>query len=369
MRHLDLFSGIGGFSLASDWAFGDVEHIFCEIDPFCQQILKKHWPNSTIYGDIKKLTNIGTVDLVTGGFPCQPFSAAGKRKGSDDSRHLWPEMRRVIEEFQPRWVVGENVRGLLNIEGGVVFEQVCLDLEALGYEVQPFVVPACAVNAPHRRDRVWIVAHAERDGQPSGEGTRGSDEAIRKKQAWADDPVNASGAGGILNAPDSACERDGGCASQECGACERVMVEGQPEGCPVRCQSEGRACEPPADTQGVGREWPKREGDCGRQPEAEAGDGDCHVTHSGDSGLQRREQRGSHCERCRKGAHGSIAELSRAWERSWPEVAAELCGVDDGLSVELDGFKLTKPRHRIERLKSLGNAIVPAVAYQILKNL
>ncbi len=179
MKHLDLFSGIGGFALASEKVWPKIEHTFCEIDPFCQTILSKHWPTSKIYDDIKQLSSntrsqeqrgvsdssretLSTLrgcDLLTGGFPCQPFSQAGKRKGTGDDRHLWPEMRRVIQEFSPAWVVGENVRGLLSIDGGLVFEQVCLDLEALGYEVQPFVIPACAVGAPHRRDRVWIVAH------------------------------------------------------------------------------------------------------------------------------------------------------------------------------------------------------------------
>lgn len=190
MLHLDLFSGIGGFALAAERVWPDIEHVFCEIDPFCRVILKKHWPNSYIYEDIKTLTNangaglqktgakqqtagLARVDLLTGGFPCQPFSAAGKRKGRSDDRHLWPEMRRVIQEFSPHYVVAENVRGLLSIEGGMVFETVCTDLEALGYEVQPFVIPACAVGAPHRRDRVWIVAHAtgaggERRGMQSG---------------------------------------------------------------------------------------------------------------------------------------------------------------------------------------------------------
>lgn len=99
------------------------------------------------------------IDLLTGGFPCQPFSQAGKRRGTDDSRYLWPEMLECIKLFKLRWVVAENVRGILSIEGGLVFEQVCSDLEKADYEVQPFVIPACAVNAPHRRDRVWIVAH------------------------------------------------------------------------------------------------------------------------------------------------------------------------------------------------------------------
>lgn len=181
MKHLDLFSGIGGFALAADRVFGNVEHVFCEIDPFCVEVLKKHWPNSKIYGDIRTITTDtrgeksgglsgvkrktvstsrqNSVFILTGGFPCQPFSQAGRRKGTEDDRHLWPEMLRVIRLTKPQWVIAENVRGLLTIGGGVVFEQVCLDLESASYEVQPLVIPAVAVNAPHRRDRVWFVAH------------------------------------------------------------------------------------------------------------------------------------------------------------------------------------------------------------------
>jgi len=182
MKHIDLFSGIGGFALAADRMFGNIEHTFCEIDPFCQEVLKKHWPQSKIYGDIRTLANTeseqadtaeqeglhtksGIQDreyfLLTGGFPCQPFSQAGRRKGTDDDRHLWPEMFRVIREFRPTWVIAENVRGILTIEQGMVFEQVCLDLEGEGYEVQPLVIPAVSVNAPHRRDRIWFIAHAK----------------------------------------------------------------------------------------------------------------------------------------------------------------------------------------------------------------
>lgn len=156
MRHLDLFSGIGGFSVAVDAVWPKAKHTFCEIDQFCQQIIKKHWPHSKIYADIKKVKlKRGSADLITGGFPCQPFSQAGKRRGTQDDRHLWPEMLRIIREVRPTWVVGENVVGLISM----ALEQVCLDLEGEGYEVQPFIIPACAVNAPHRRDRVWIVAH------------------------------------------------------------------------------------------------------------------------------------------------------------------------------------------------------------------
>lgn len=166
MKHVDLFSGIGGFALAVDWVFEGAEHTFCEIDPFCQNILKKHWPNSQIHHDIKtfKADDLGRVDLLTGGFPCQPFSVAGEQRAQDDDRHLWPEMFRIIKECRPSWIVGENVAGIIEL----ALEQVCLDLESEGYEVWPIVIPACAVNAPHRRDRVWIIANAKCDRKEEG---------------------------------------------------------------------------------------------------------------------------------------------------------------------------------------------------------
>lgn len=160
MTHASLFSGIGGFDLAAEWA-GWINVFNCEIDKFCQKVLRYHFPNAIQYEDIKSTDFAiyrGGVDVLTGGFPCQPFSLAGKRRGSDDNRYLWPEMLRAIREIQPRWVVGENVLGIVSWSGGMVFEQVCADLEGEGYEVQPFLIPACAVDAPHRRDRVWFVA-------------------------------------------------------------------------------------------------------------------------------------------------------------------------------------------------------------------
>ena len=161
MTHASLFSGIGGFDLAAEWA-GWINAFNCEIDPFCQKILKYHFPDAEQYGDIKTADFTvwrDRIDVLTGGFPCQPFSLAGKRKGTEDKRHLWPAMLDVIRVIRPRWVVGENVLGIVNWSEGVVFEQVCSDLEAEGYEVQPYLIPACGVGAPHRRDRCWFVAH------------------------------------------------------------------------------------------------------------------------------------------------------------------------------------------------------------------
>lgn len=162
MRHGSLFSGIGGFDLAAEWM--GWENVFhCEWNEFGQKVLKHYWPQAISYADITKsdfTIHRGNIDILTGGFPCQPYSVAGKRKGKEDERHLWPEMLRAIREIQPRWVVGENVRGLINWNGGMVFDEVQADLEALGYEVLPFLLPACAVNAPHRRDRIWFVAYS-----------------------------------------------------------------------------------------------------------------------------------------------------------------------------------------------------------------
>jgi len=162
MNHASLFSGIGGFDLAAQRV--GFKNIFSvEKDLFCNMILKKHFPETKRYFDIKKFRGeiyAGSVDIISGGFPCQPFSVAGKRRGSSDDRYLWGEMFRVISEIKPKWIVAENVPGFVNIENGVVFEQTIIDLESAGYEVESFIIPALAVNAPHRRDRVWIIANS-----------------------------------------------------------------------------------------------------------------------------------------------------------------------------------------------------------------
>ena len=182
LTHGSLFSGIGGFDLAAEW-MGWENEFHCEWNPFGQKILKHYWPNAKTYEDITKTDftiHRGTIDVLSGGFPCQPYSSAGKRKGKEDERHLWPEMLRAIREIQPTWVVGENVRGLTNWNGGMVFDEVQADLENEGYEVTPFLLPACAVNAPHRRDRIWFVAYANKCSKRSP-GESGEIESNRSK--------------------------------------------------------------------------------------------------------------------------------------------------------------------------------------------
>ena len=196
-RHGSLFSGIGGFDYASSlmgW-----ENVFhCELNPFCRQVLKYHYPNSVSYEDITKTdfsVYRGRIDIITGGFPCQPYSLAGKRLGKDDERHLWPQMLRVIREVSPKWIVGENVFGIVNWSGGLVFEEVQADLEREGYEVQSYILPAAGVDAPHKRDRVWFVGYAKHNGRFASKVRRDEQESSFK--AWENEVREFKGADSV----------------------------------------------------------------------------------------------------------------------------------------------------------------------------
>ena len=199
LKHLDLFSGIGGFALAAKLVGGIKTEAFCEIDPFCTKVLQKHWRNTPVFKDIKNLTygvlqeaGISEIDIITGGFPCQPWSQASRfSKGEQDERHLWPEMARLISEVRPTWVCGENVYGIIP----KYLDTLVYDLEDQGYQVWPTVVPACSVGAPHRRYRLWLVAHTDRSNSKVG--------AIQERDGstqWSDD----SGCGMDVGNPDDA---------------------------------------------------------------------------------------------------------------------------------------------------------------------
>lgn len=173
MTHASLFSGIGGFDLAAHWA--GIENVFAvEKDDFCRKVLKKNFPELKLYEDIYEFDGTkyrGRIDIISGGFPCQPFSLAGKRAGVKDDRYLWDEMFRVVQEINPKWVIAENVRGITSISDGDVFEQVCNDLETADYQIQPFIIPAVSVGAPHKRERVWFVAHSDSLWEPQQKRT------------------------------------------------------------------------------------------------------------------------------------------------------------------------------------------------------
>ncbi len=340
MNSIDLFSGIGGFHIAGEKVWGNefntIAHV--EIDPFCKKVLKKHWPKVPIISDIKEYKHDGTtVDLLTGGFPCQPFSCAGKQRGKEDERYLWPAMLRVISEVRPTWIIGENVAGIINMG----LEQVLSDLENEGYEVQPFIIPACAVNAPHRRDRVWIIANSRRKHGERPEIRRkpkrqvfSQEDAIMSKRSISDDGKRDDSNSNRLNGDNA------GYDSGEVSQLEKTEV--------CRLQSSPDSKRKRSGT-GLCKNKPK-------QNRSEPSNGCEIVTDSSNKGLQRSERSGTYEKE--KTSHGSASECNNAWNEPWLEVATRLCRVDDGISNRVD---------RVNRLKALGNAIVPQVVVPIMQ--
>jgi DNA (cytosine-5)-methyltransferase 1 len=336
MTHGSLFSGIGGFDLASEWM--GWENLFhCEWNDFGQTVLKHYWPKAHTYHDITKsdftIWN-GRIDVLTGGFPCQPYSQAGKRLGKEDDRHLWPEMLRAIREIQPRWVVGENVLGLVNWNGGLVFDEVQADLEAQGYQVQPYVLPACAVNAPHRRDRVWFVAYAMRGGH------RGQPETTRpnnseKRKVCSDIRQHGNGVRG------------------EAERCGEVAPNTDNAGTINAMQDNGNGAE--NDKGWQGKSQSKSRPFCGDAPDTDG------------IGLERwRNEDGRQREVPGQYASALCESVGRTGFQNFP-TESPICGRNDGLPTELDGITFSKWRQ--ESVKAYGNAIVPQVAYQIFKSI
>ena len=322
MTHGSLFSGIGGFDLAAEW-MGWSNVFNCEWEEFPRRVLKHHFPHATQHQDIREFdatAYAGRVDIVSGGFPCQPYSTAGKRKGKDDERHLWPEMLRVVRECAPRYVVGENVRGLVSWNGGLVFEEVCSDLEAEGYAVQPFLLPAAGVGScPHRRDRIWFVAW----------NADGSLERKRRKNA----PRSNSKPDGVCSPARSLADRENNGPHQ---ATDSKRKRGEPK------SHDRNEVRPTLDTNGRGGYAPDTDGvrlEHGSEPRGIA------------------EGQGKTRERLAR------QPSPTSWDR-FPSVSP-LCGGDDGLPKELDGLTFSKWRR--ESIKAYGNAIVPQVALQIFK--
>lgn len=209
LRHVDLCSGIGGFALGFEWAGLSHPVLFCDNDEWSRQVLSKHWPTVTIANDVKELASdparlVPDCDILTAGYPCQPFSTAGKRQGTEDDRHLWPFIREIVSSKRPTWCVFENVYGHISLG----LDQVLLDLEAEGYTTRTFIVPACGVDAQHKRDRVWIVAHADsqrgrsgdaewQDAASTGEPPRDTRHDPRGMGPWDAEPAVGRVANGI----------------------------------------------------------------------------------------------------------------------------------------------------------------------------
>lgn len=329
LTHLSLFSGIGGLDLAAEWSgFRTVGQ--CEWADYPTKVLEKHWPDVPRWRDIRTLTKESfydrtgkrTVDIVSGGFPCQPFSVAGKHRGSEDDRYLWPEMLRVISELRPTWVVGENVAGIVNM----ALDQVYADLENEGYTVQAFIIPACAVDAPHRRDRCAIVAHCNNRQHIT------EDEAIQAGRASVDYGDNVSDA----NA--------------------------------VRCDLWG------SSEQGVHRDAPCDETDPGSEDVANAeSDGLQGKRHCREQigGARQEETQPEGC--CDVRFHGK----QRPAQPRLGGMAARISDwLDRGMSIpgywmpEPDIPRITtKKEHRKDRLQCLGNAVVPQQFYPVLQSI
>lgn len=218
MRHLGLFEGIGGFSLAARWAGWETVAVI-EWDSYCQSVLKKNFENAIVYGDIRNFDGQpykGEIDIITGGFPCQPFSAAGIGRGTDDDRYLWPEMLRVIREVAPRWVVAENVRGFVNGKNRLVFAQVQVDLEDSGYETLPCLLTSAGADGFDIRERIFILAYANGRGCPQDASKIRLNREAGSKQALAQQmELRRTRGGGIRGIPNSrVCRMSNGIPSR-----------------------------------------------------------------------------------------------------------------------------------------------------------
>ncbi len=370
-RHVDLCSGIGGFALGFEWAELSSPILFCDTDDWCRRVLRKHWSDVPIAEDVKELAHdperlVPDCDILTAGYPCQPFSVAGKQRGAEDDRHIWPEIRTIVEAKRPTWCVFENVYGHIKLG----LDKVLSDLEAIGYATRPFVVPACAVNAPHKRNRVWIIAHADSEGESGraiDEGQRSGKLVGNAEHDGSSPPAiggehkeDARGApkgekaskqsartgergdtGNVADTDSNDGRHRSGSESQE----RQARVE---HGRGGKRQSVGKTDKNVADTKSQHRDdrqhqkRGKATTKSGIRGQARASGEDVADTNGTGSQGQRGQHRLPEDQR----------EEQASWTRWW-EFEPPVGRVADGI-----------PR-RVDRIRGLGNAIVPAIAQQI----
>ena len=360
LRHVDLCSGIGGFALGFEWAGLSRPVMFCDIEPWSRQILAKHWPDVPIEEDVKVLANeperIPECSILTAGYPCQPFSQAGRRRGETDDRHIWPYIREIVAQKRPTWCVFENVYGHLSLG----LDTVLSNLEADGYATRPFIVPACGVDAAHRRDRIWIIAHTNSESEP---------DVTKYEQRMAERPDTMGNA-----------EHDGQPAATQLRGDDETGHGGRQKEQITFGQSSGTGQS--ADGASISRS--EREGE---QQILQTGDRPSNVaytdnTRGGTSRRKANEQRqttkqgweeqsqSEPSRQCEDVADSTGERWSRAkWTKS--EGSRERFAA----SCKERGW-LWKPEppvgrvaygipRRVDRLKGLGNAIVPQIAMQI----
>lgn len=340
MQIVDLFSGVGGFSLAGSWIGWETVQ-FVEIDKFCQSKLIKHWPEVPIHSDIKtygieelKKTkwNPCIPTIITGGFPCQPFSVAGKQKGKTDDRFLWPQMLRVVREVQPAWIVGENVPGIIRME----LENICLALESEGYEVQPFIIPSASIGSWDKRDRVWIIAYNNefRCDNEQKKSIETLSNKIRvneiKKQSRREQQCGISESNFIP--ADIKEQRIGKLSIQQRGQNKTGNINADGK---IKVNSDIKS----TISEQSGKAWPGRNGRTNSISD---------IISTGLQGDSRNDLSGRKKEQERQAGQAN-------WLRDWIEVASELCGSNARVS------------HRMDRIKALGNSVNPYVPYQLFK--
>ena len=386
--HGSLFSGFDAPSVAASW-MGWKNAFHCEINPFCNEILKYWFPNSEHYEDITKTDFSqwkGRIDVLTGGFPCQPFSLAGQRKGADDNRYLWPHMLRAIREIRPAWVIGENVAGILTMvqpgketEVGsqtslfgednrkrillrqeYVVETICKDLEREGYSVQPLLIPACAVGAPHRRDRVWLVAHCadsrtedvrrEREDKVLSDGIAPDTNGKRcnnRSDNWKERPFYYNRK---RNSEEDQSKRD----KRKCRTCKNGSVASDSQ-----CSGSGQIQQKIQSKQSDGHSF-------------DSNGGEWDAPYSSSEGLSTlrfptsiEKKKWENEDGCSVQPAGNVrrASFAERW-KNFP-TQSPVCSRDDGISTRLDGIAFSKWRQ--ESIKAYGNAIVPQVMYEIFQ--
>ena len=405
MKILDLFSGIGGFSLGME-STGHFETVkFVEMDKYCQKVLRKHWPNVPIEEDIKNVKGKEfEADVIVGGFPCQPMSVAGRQKGTSDSRYLWPEMFRLIREVKPEFVIGENVQGIINIQDGMVLRQVQDDLESEGFEVQCFLIPASGIGAWHQRNRVWIVGHSEYNGSLATKKSRGNTETTTGTSQGKKETIElerTSGSRNNENVPNTKSQRTRennerlrprisgvsrgkrtsrteedvsnteSIGSRECGHTDQEKGMGESSfaqsNCPCTNVSNsncrmcgGRRAIGPSGTNQVWGFYPEKE----KQTEH-----DVRSETIGRNVVPGEEEINQHTNDQRQQEPNLLREPEEpildhrrhdegGRSESWWTTQSRICRIPDGISYELH-------KDRVNRVKALGNAIVPQIARQL----
>ena len=363
MNHASLFSGIGGAEVAASM-MGWHNLFHCEIQSFPRKVLSYWFPNSVSYEDIKTTDFTewgGKVDVLTGGFPCQPFSLAGRRKGADDNRYLWPQMLRAIRQIKPTWIVGENVAGIKTMvessqvtkmgrtddlfeenyiyreESRFTIDRICQDLESAGYSVQPIVIPACAVGAPHRRDRVWIIA---RRLPTTSDNTDISDALRRPQGLQGSSSEKRLSEWNVLRQPGITSDVLGHSTHsnrnrQRKRTCKQKHVARSCRTSNLGSRCKIRKTRLSTNTQRIG--W---------------------TPQHNDDGVSSQSQQG----KCQSGR----ADCSQGWWRNFP-TQSPICRGNDGIPFDVDRLTISFARWRQESIKAYGNAWVPQVAYEIFR--